>query len=688
MSIASEKVKFSSERFLLVRINPSRYILPVINAGLYEITLPFLINRLERNGAALTEVVGTPGSDDEWNQDADTRLLRVKLASAPDDTTNILVCNYYLFYTGTVFRAISEDPEDDATPIRNWQPRIKNYPTINQSFGNILQGVFTISDTSLILINESRDFQSFLTDDDSFFNKQVDIWLCINSIDNIKKIFTGTCKSISLNQNQVTISFVDSFNKLKQPAYMGDTHDECYATLDNYPELDPKQKDKPIKFIVGEYSRYTTRTDRQDTVNFVYKMAEGNEAFCYDFRSPAFNAANKNWICCRQSDIVDTQNFGSVVDVFNFIDNVFINFSSISSVRVGDGIEYTTSLTTYFGVVCYVGNFTYLGNPYNCIISSPGGNFTLSSTVTNNKSFGIVIFDATDQSIHPCSISRDFIITDTTITSGGNRLIKIIFTGGFESNIGLIAPDLNPNIHKVMYRSSNVSPHTHAQIIKDMAELVDLPTNSASFTQAEADLSVNAMFSIPAFDEQDFKTYLEYVQDVLKSTLGFLKINSDFEVEYQLLEAPTSTDIRDRSLTIQDDTKCKVEYQDLKTTLISYNPHNSSDFETLKTPSPAETRSNPKAQRLHGVDKTVQFRHSLQTITDRIDAHIGFSSMRSATYEFSTATQDIDSELGQDVEFQNKIVLGNSQIQDVKIVTINKSPSKTSIEAKDLKGLP
>lgn len=687
MSIASEKIKAASERFLLVRINPARYILPVFNSPLYEITLSVTLNKIERNGVELTKVTSTPGSNDEWYQDESTGLVQVKLAGAPNDTTNVLIAYYYLFYTGTIFRAISEDPEDTMTTIRDWQPLISNYPTIIQSFDNILQGVFSLSDTTIKLINPNGELQNYLGDNDTFYNKEVEIWLCINTVDNIEKIFFGTIKSIAFTQNTVNLRCTDSFNHLKATASMGDTNDEIYYSKSGFPDINPREIDKPCPYVIGRYSYWSSLYygDTPATGIKAFHFDEGHKAACISTSRPLTLGNNRNWGACRQKDVAQTQTFSGIqgaLDVAGGYTFLFLN--PFTNIQIGDTIKYTTSGTDYYAHILYLGTFFHASFTFNAIVATGAGTLFTTSTLTPLKSFAIRIKnDVTGTSTAPY-YGRDYIIDESAITSGGNIFMGINFLNNFESNFSLAT--LDPDQDHVFFRTSNDSPQTHGVFLKDVLDIVGTPTDAASFTAADSDLPVNVAFSIPNFDEQDYKTYLKYCQDVLGSTLGYLKINSSFEIEYNLISAPTSTEIRNSALTLQGGTQASVDYQDIITQIIAYNPHNSSDWITSFTPSPSETRDDPKARWLQGFVNVDRFRHCLETITARIDSHIGIKSKRTATYTFETATQDIDSSLGDDLQLENKIVLGTSKIQDVKIITIQKSPGKVTIEASDLKG--
>lgn len=693
MSIASEKIKFASERFLLVRLNPARFITPTLNVSLYEITLPFVINTLSLNGVALVKDTATPSVNGHWYQDEDTKLLQVKLASPPNDTTDILVCNYYLYYTGNIFRAISEDPEDDATTIREWVPRIDVYPTLIQGFDNIQNGVFTIQDTAITLINHDNALQQLLTDDDTFYNKEVMVWVCINDVSNIQKVFRGQIKSLSFSGNIATLKCVDSFGRLKETAFFGDSEGDCYLNVDTYPSSDPKFKDRAIPYIAGKFSRAGTAPFNEPSstagIYSYFINKDTNEAPCKVFNADITTSNNRDFIACRQKGGLRTQSWGPTITAATplAVANFFaIEVLSSSEINVGDTIKWNELGTDYYGVIAYVGVFDHSGTDYNIIFYSvdPGAAISTSSTLYDMDCFAVAILDsATTSYYYPC-LERDYSVS-IGVTQGGNAFVEFTFVNNFEAALSMAT--LSPNSMQIFYRTSNDTPQKHGAFLKDVCDLVGLPKDSATFNQADSDLDTYVQFSIPNFDETDYQSYLKYVQDVLGSTLGYLKINGDFEVEYHLIEAPSSSSIRDSSLMLQDATSLSVEYQDIATTIIAYNPHNASVQAVGATPSPSETRSNPVAKWLNGIDNTNRFRHVLETITDRIDAHMGIKSSRKALYRFETATEDIDSELGQDVELRNKIVMGTSQVRDVKIVTIEKTPQKTAIEASDFRGI-
>lgn len=692
MTIALSKLEPVSERFLLVRMEPARYILPTLDASsIYQTTFNLPLSKLQRNGVDLT-LVTTISNNDEYTFNETTGILRVKLASSPNDTSNILIAFYYLFYSGSKFRYFAnQTPTDTTTVLREWKPRIENYPSFLFSFDEIIAGVFSINSTSLILLNSDKDFQQYLTIEDSFYNKNVDIWICINSTENILNAYRGHITSIKLNQNRVNLSIKDSFQLLQKPCYMGDTEAECYFRKENFADLEPTKEGLPIPFILGRLSRYRTIANNESVSGIPgYKILDHEglyQAACTYYDVVVSDSTNRIWTLCRANSFgfasVSPYDSGAGVRSVDVGGYVYLYFTGLHSCYIGD----TWLGHTHYGLVVHVGDFTYLGNTYNLIVKS-----TDAIVHTNNSYFTqhFAIIVRQDQVNYHIRATNGFTVS-TTATTGGNLLSKITFLNGFETTFGL-PRSLNPNIDGVYYRVSTVisdssTVDTHSSSLSDIVEKSGLTVNASSFSDAYTDLPVNVRFSIPNFDESKFGTYLSYAQDILKSTLGYLKLNSDYEVEYHLLSAPTSSSVRDENNLLRDNTDIEIDYSDITTKVVAYNPHMDYEEALDAANSPSESSENLKSVYLHGIVNTDRLRHVLDDISSRIDAHIGIKSQRKAKYSFSTATQDIDTEIGDDLTIQNTIVLGTENEQNLKVISVNKSPEKTSIEALDLEGL-
>ena len=220
------KLNQSSEKFYLIRIVPKRYLndsLTSIGGCKYSCVISYYPQKLMASDTVLTQVetVSNPG---EYSFDESTFTLTVY--STPS-SSNILVYYYYLFYTSGRHRVVSEDPEDSNTTLRDWLPRIKSNPSITSSIENIIEGQFTLNISTLTVINYENELQNTLTNNDSYYHSEIKVWLCLDSVENIQKIYDGRITGIKISDDQAIFDFEDPFSRLQESALMVDTADEA-----------------------------------------------------------------------------------------------------------------------------------------------------------------------------------------------------------------------------------------------------------------------------------------------------------------------------------------------------------------------------------------------------------------------------------------------------------------------------
>jgi hypothetical protein len=124
-----------------------------------------------------------------------------------------------------------------------------------------------------------------------------------------------------------------------------------------------------------------------------------------------------------------------------------------------------------------------------------------------------------------------------------------------------------------------------------------------------------------------------------------------------------------------------VEYRDIVTQFIAYNPHyNSSEFVAVSS----QTESSNKARFLHELINVDRFIHVLEDFTSKITDQINVRSERDITYRFSTKGINFDSSIGDDFNLKANDLPDNNTSIGVKITDIEKGNTDTRIEAKDL----
>jgi len=672
---ATIKTNQSSQKFILAKLSPGRFVNPslVLDSGTtYTMTFPYDVESVFENETELTRVSSSPSAG-EFTYNETTNLLTVHLNAAPD-STNAVVVIYNLYYTIERLRVIGKDPTSPNTDLREWEPGVITSPNIQQTIKNVTEGKLTIAASSIIIKNELGDFNEYLTDNDSFYNKKIKVWHVLDDIENIEAVFEGTMTGLRVARTRVTISVKDNLDILNNPASMGD--EDLYFTNDVFTNVPTKSTNLPIRYYFGTQSRYDTIPETVTNLTTAQKLdpTKMDEAVCTNFTTNLTTSNNRSWTAGRVSSNGTTD--------FSFspssVDNSDPNFtrldtsSTISAkITIGDTFEITGS-GTYRERVYYVDR----SNHY--VYITKNASVVATDTVNSNVCPSIAILTFENDVFYPL-YGRDYTAVETTLPSG-NKRIDITFTNNFEANhAGLTV--LDPAAMTVTFKiKPDDANQNHAQVLKEMLDKAGSSTNAASFTAAQSAFAVNAAFSIPTFDELDYSQYFRYVQSLLQSTLGYIYLNSSFEIVYELFAAPSPTETVTNTEIIQGSPTYKVLYEDIVTQIVGFNPHfNASEFVSISS----QTGSSNKSRYLHGVNATTRFRHVLEDFTTKIDDHINLRSERRVNYSFQTKGINFDSNLGDDYTLTANDIPGGSDSRSVKIIQIGKSNTQTEIVASD-----
>ena len=668
MTFQTEKNKQSSLKAYLVRLRPSRHInsyLTAIGGGRYSATVDLNITAIEEDSASLTRVSTTPNVGEYLFND-----LTRELVIYPTNILNILIVHHYIFLTTARFRVVNEDPENSSTPLRDWEPRLESAPTIVQSISNIIEGLLSISVSSISIINSDNYFNRYLTVNDSFALKEIKIWQYINDISTIKMALQGTTgKELSSSGKNITISTTDILGEINREAFCGDNADEVYCSSNTLPNLNPDNEGDPIRLFFGRATKYGTI--KTSVTNLPQARAldpeEMTTAPCIDFTETISTSTNRTWLLGR---VISSYDFSDTP----IVDNSDANFTRLTVSKeffVGDTFIINQSATNYYARVFYFDR----ANSYAYI--NKIGAISTGAAILSNIAPSIVI-DVGGDIYYPL-YGRDY-TASSSVTSGGNQQIKIVFVNNFEA--ALTMSTLDPTANQVAYRL-RPNPLKHGDVIKYLLEKSGLSVNAASITSANSALNVNASFSIPYWDESDFDMYYSYIEKILASTLGFLRVNEDFEIDYRLFGTPAAGEIRTDIDIIRNSFSSRIDYNDLVTQIIAYNPHYN-DIETVYESS--ATASSARAKYLHGLENVNRFVHCLDNIAARINAHINLKSERRSTSNLSTVSVDMDTLLGDNLTIKSEMLLGDSE-KNGTIIDIQKTTGKTDITITDLYNL-
>lgn len=707
MTFASEIQKRSSYRDALVRISVRRncttlFVAETIggNPNYFRVTAPpGPIEAVYRNGTKLNRApfkAGVPLTSDNLTAneykvtyfDGDTDI-HIKPASPPASGTNVYTVVYTLHYATDKIRA-PWNPTDNATELVRWEPRLINDPEVGTYFDNILAGVLSIADTSVQIADTDNVFKNFLTIHDSFRSARVAVWGIVNGTGNIRQIYTGEANDISRNDGTVSIGIVDITNRLRQPAYMGDTSDEVFFSKAGFPSVFQRDTGKPCSYITGESSRYKIRPMPVlfgSTQPYQLDIEACELAVCIS-SGPLTTSSNRTWGLCRLPGLPRENTFSSITRVYTGDAGTSAYLAGANAnYRIGDTILWIHDGNLCAGNITLAEEFLVSGNVCNFRIENVVDTTTgsaafmgISDVSVSAPAIGITFDYDSSNKFGPlmCRYGYDY-TTEYVLTSGSNRFIKITFVNNFEANrfdfddVGTVGI-LNPGFHNIYYRISSSAPHSHAGLLKAMCQKAGLAVDASSFTQADIDLVAKTYMQIPTSREDDYNDYLKYAEQVCKSTLGFLAANELGQIVYRLIPSLTGGGKLDEYTSAFDG--YSVDYNDIVTGLIGVNQDLSADAEVLVR--------DVDAEYLHNIKNVVPFYHVLDDINGRLADILAIRKQRKVTYTHTAAHEALERDIGDQATIESPELLGGTGSTNVIITGIRKTMNETTIESTDL----
>jgi hypothetical protein len=741
VSFETEINKKESKRETLARFKPQRSLtegLVSLGGGVYSISFSFKLEGIKRNGAALTSVfLDPPTTNDTYFYNESTGTIKIKLASAPNISTNVIIASYYIFFSSgdTVYNL---DPEDTGTELVLWKPCIQDDPDLSQAIENLESGILTVSSTNISLVNDQ--FEIYLTDQDSFYNTEAIIWISVNG--EFAKFYVGKTTAISINRDTVEFSIADSFASLSDPCYMGDTASQAYNTNATSTGGDFFA---PVPFVFGSSRRSfvtnaiaTVREDvsapgpgiavagggwHLDPLNCPKGSYNGSKSY------ETSGTVNRGpWLIARTTGDFKTLDFGTISSirlettptagtddeyfVYRGTNYGWIFFSSIGhNLEIGDSFSFThTSInggaTQHAIVVNERKTAIAFGPPrgFSCILKSRS-NITSSATLTTtgltmnaNQAPAIVLKQKDSPNydgLYVLSYPKDFSYSISTLASG-NKLMTVTLDNDFETDTNIDGTVYHPSMNTVTPDNTemffrvvqNDADNTHGKAITAILNSLDIDVDSASVTSADAALVTGISMTIPSHNQQEYDSYFSYIRQILKSSFAYLKFDqTTTEAKYNLIGALSASDEINENIYAERSLSVEVDYNDIVTDIYFVN--------TSLPLTIAETGSNTRsfnlssnyAKYLYGKQKKVTYEHVLNTMTARSDVILGVLSKRIATYSFKVSSKLLDSLLGDDIIMVSGQVLSDDGSKDLKIISIKKSANEVSVSARDLLGI-
>lgn len=556
MTFASDAIKPASERFFLVRITARKYVGlgSSIGGGQYLFSVP--------SGLNISSIVVNGSTEPVWTYTDDELIVTslINLASA----SNVMTIDHDIFVTGTKIRTTSSIA---GIPDAEWMPLINNYPNFSQSMRNIAEGVFSLSGTSIDLICTDRWGQNLLGDYDSLSSAPVEVWACIDDVSVNRKIFDGEISSVNYQYGILSLTVIDTFQKLKNTASFG-TRAQSHIYTGNsgqYPKPDDENSILPI--TLGKSSPFSIapgyrHIDAFEGPEKLYHLNDGLRCKLIGPQNPTqdstttwaagrivgndikriyFGAFTGNTLVkyCRKviENVYSIQSVGSLVyadtDVKNFWITNTILYCQLSNINdfngeIGDFIPASYlpgGFSTQGGVICGFGSG--LNGSYNLAIhllqdkdpaQSNPVDFTIAAlNLPNNliPSMSVWVeagnssdyrFDAFLNSIGNLFYKTKYAFTTRYIPYTLSLGSSYTVGGQTVRNVYFTTPEnsqVNISASTVRVRYSPNTTLTHSGALKFICKSSGLEVNDSTFTQADTDLSANVSMTIPVGQESN-----------------------------------------------------------------------------------------------------------------------------------------------------------------------------------------
>jgi hypothetical protein len=677
------------KKITLARVEHSQFIpsFTDLGSGVYRFSnVSRVVARVLRNGVALTKVSAPPTSSDEYSVDESSQTVDVKLASPPNDTSNILTFITRLFFTNERARVLAEDPSSAisaSNPLRDWEPRLSSVPIFRQSVSNNLSGILTTSSSTLKVINTQNDLNSLVGLNGSFSNSAADIWLALDSVDNIDKVYSGIVTGAMISDKEFTFKLTDITSKLNSPAWLGDDESEAYYRVEDNSSLDPLQDQQARRLYVGPNTRHSTRpgsaiTGLTDPLDAVFDSME--IAANTNLENTPSTTDNRDWDVGRRFSGVQTTDAtiaavvagGNGSDYFTFTPS----YSATSSkYHIGQSVNYPSSAVEHRIVKLHSNGD--ISTTWNTGDATPS-----VSDVVAGASVSIYLRGITSNNSVTYVPASNYTV-NSTATSGGNVIISIVFDDNFEAGIADFGGNpLDANLHQVRFISAHSEQNTaadplqHDDVLNLVLQRADMVGGDFLNFVNNTTKTTNLQFSVPYFDELDYGVYRDYVETLLLTTNGVLYTSAD-DLIYDEITIPTATSnpitIDD---TLQGSRRLEVDYRDVAYITTGFNPH---------SPVNETGISSDKHRLLHQTSKATRFRHiAVELDTDVLDLRAKLNRNRKGSYSYASFARDLDSKPMDEVALKHDVTTDITGTTSVFITEISKAITETKVKTSDL----
>jgi hypothetical protein len=674
------KNEVSTEKFSLVRMEPARdlssflaldagttytYTIPKFSAKVTVRTFefPMVISKVQVDGVDYDLVSGAPASG-EYAYNETTGLFTINLGAPL--TNQVVVVYYYLFLCSERARPAPQNPMDSSSRIRLYLPRVASDVSTTYDQSETTAGIISFSNSNIDIHNQDGFFEQFLTDDDSFSQKEIIVWACLNDVENVKRVFRGLTNNISVGKN-VTIELFDEMSFLNKTFYPNGTFLNSTYNKTRFPNIHKDKENLPIRKVYAKTTYYKIVEDPASPPSYRVDHERLLEAVCVNYNETISTSNNREW-----GTILSTGDAGLQTDTVASVDNTDPGHTLITH---GAGKKYlvgdTLTIGAEYAIVLNIESATQFKMQKNILVNT-------SDTITRAGISTVVIEQG--GSVFFALYGRDYTVQHSGNT---NDIVKITFVNNFEASLSMNPLDPNADVVRFRAWTDTASTYNHGTVLQEILEVAGFEVNAASITAANA-TSIETNFYVPYVGESELPPIFDVVQKFVYSTVGYITFNSDQEVEYHLFAAPSPApddESTDRDILLDSSLTTEVDYNDIIDSLSFENDHDILELTFSK-----EAIESKRAKYLHGVQRNRVVNHLMKDFS-RKTVLMNILSERKARYSYVTKTKNLSNIIGDDIKLVKDGLIGDVSERDAKLVSITKRLGEVELTLDDLIGL-
>lgn len=644
---------------------------------------------LEVGGAEETLATTSSLSDGAWFYDSDADLIYIDIGSDP--SASDVVVTYEMWF-GTFDAHFPRIPTSDESAINRpvyYEPMISRSPQISSSASDALFGFLPSQSTSISMSNATHLFEKHIYDS-SFYQADIDLYHYLGELtkDNIKLVYRGVVKSISMSDDSVSFNLLDRTNIFLKE-YRNATGVSFYnETL--FPALDPTFNGRPIRNVYG--------------------VVDGFVPVNVDYDETPSTTVNRTYVCI--SDETSLGSVSSTVPASPVSTATRTYVTSADGLRVGDSVWIDSSAGAGSDMFPHVTVVNKTGAHYieHDTIATPAAN---ASVVKRSFVGSVTLFK--ENVAYDLRYGKDY----TEYSDATNKVAGFTLADNFEA-LHSIANPLEPydTLYARVYGHLNTVTLGGSPFGTDSAEtgtltnavvilfdllknlgLEETEINTATLTALEATVTDELGFSVPQASNQDFNTYKTLVTAVMQTVLGKFYLDDDLKWTVSITGPRGAVDkIIEKDEILDGTISYDFDYQDIiSDVIVEYAFREINEKHQATNDSYARSAaSSTVASRLHKVEAQMSFQslHFVGSEADTLASHLRYAlGDRQGRISFKTKNRFFDVELGQNINVTRAGMPGFDYDIDIDrsreaiIISSDKSLTSIDLTMDDQKGI-